>query len=127
MRITAILPAVRLKDLLLGKADAHNKPRRESKMDKGAWPDSINAQLSGPGPDCFVHVTGPDGELLNVLRRFLRVPVVGEYLIMDHGGPFFRVEAVLHVPFSEGGIGAELWCSRAPDEVQLLKDFNARC
>jgi hypothetical protein len=96
-----------------------------------AWAPSMRSTQSPNNagrPNVFVHVKGSpnSSDWVNVLRTFMRVPTVGEYLQLDDGSPYFKVEAVLHIPFKEKDIGAEIWCSRAPDQNELLRDFAAR-
>jgi len=95
-----------------------------------AWAASMRSTRSpnNCGPNVFVHVKGAPnaGDWVNVLRRFMRVPTVGEYLQLDDGIPYVKVEVVLHIPFNEKEIAAEIWCSRAPDQNELLRDFAAR-
>ena len=87
-----------------------------------------------PGLNCFVHFKkNPDGtgDWINMVRRFLRVPCVGEFLVFDPTSPYFRVEAVEHMAFSqshpEEDLGAEIWCSRVNDHLAWAMERDKLC
>jgi hypothetical protein len=64
-----------------------------------------------PSKDIFVHIKKRrgEGEWVQVKRRFLRVPSVGEIFQIGDNSPAFKVALVVHCPF-KATYGAELWC-----------------
>ena len=86
------------------------------------WVERIREDVVGSpkdakdaGPNVFVHVkTDSDGPL-NFRLRFMRLPVVGELIAVTDQGPHFSVESVVHIPFNQEDIGAEIWCRRVLD------------
>lgn len=89
------------------------------------WAKTVTDGHPGdPKPFVFVHIkkSARQGDWLNVMRTFLRVPVVGEYIALNDGSALFKVEAVVHCPF-EASVGAEIWCSPA-DYHAMIKSLD---
>lgn len=75
----------------------------------------------------FVHPHDGDKFIgrLNLMVPMLAVPRVGEYIIVESGGDWFRVDTVVHCPFNlqddhpDGNPDVEVWATRCT-ELEVL-------
>jgi hypothetical protein len=90
------------------------------------WTATVENDDAGePGSRVFVHLDrGPERDnWLNVPRKFLRVPQVGEYVSLNCDGPWAKVVLVVHCPFKDE-YGAEIYC-KVVDHLDPLREAAA--
>jgi adenine-specific DNA-methyltransferase len=77
--------------------------------------------------DVFVHtLDAVDGESLNQGRKFLRLPVVGEYITLDVTGEWYEVKVVVHCPHTPPSTyAAEVYAVRV-EHLAALRVWRGR-
>lgn len=60
---------------------------------------------------------------INKKINFDRIPVEGEYLTIEHDGEWYKVEMVVHTPFSEE-MSAEIYAVKVNHSDEKNKKLN---
>lgn len=69
----------------------------------------------------FLHLHNEgEADRLNKYSDFVRIPVEGEYFAIEHDGEWYKVELVVHTPFSSE-MCAEIYAVKVNHQKEMKK------
>lgn len=74
----------------------------------------------------FLHLHDEgEAKWLNKYSDFVRIPVEGEYFAIEYDGPWYKVELVVHTPFSFE-MCAEVYAMKVDNLKEMKKKLNTK-